>query len=169
MALSIASAFRLRNKLKEKIKKLTDLTDSAHVSTPMGTPENTAIFDGKSFSKTIETISYLMTTLRKFNIAIEKANTVNKENLITLESLKAEIAFYDGIVRKVRRIEKYTYEYNPSGGSDKIELEPVLDQKTVVSHLDGLKKKKDEIEEHLANSNFSVQVDFDQNLINRLL
>ena len=169
MALSITSAFRLRNKLKEKIKKLTDLTDSADVSTPMGTPENTAAFDGKSFMETIDTVSRLMAILRDFNIAIDKANIINKENLITLESLKAEIAFYDGIVRKVRRVEKYTYEYNPSGGRDKIELEPVLDQKTVVSRLDELKMKKDAIEEHLANSNFSVQVDFDQNLINRLL
>ena len=169
MALSIASAFRLRNKLKEKIKKLTDLTDSAGVTTPIGTPENSAVFDGKSFMETINTVSCLMVILRDFNIAIDKANIINKENLIILESLKAEIAFYDGIVRKVRRVEKYAYEYNPSGGRDKIELEPVLDQKTVVSRLDELKMKKDAIEEHLANSNFSVQVDFDQNLINRLL
>jgi hypothetical protein len=169
MALSIASAFRLRNKLKEKIKKLTNLTESADVTTPKGTPENTAVFDGKSFVETISAVSLLMETLRDFNIAIDKANAVNKEDLITLESLKAEIAFYDEIARKVRRAEKYFYENNPAGGKDKIELEPVLDQKTVVSRFENLKKKKDEIEDRLANSNFSVQVDFDQNIINRLL
>jgi hypothetical protein len=169
MALSIASAFRLRNKLKDRIKKLTGLTESANVTTPRGTPENTAVFDGKSFAETIDTVSLLMAVLRDFNIAIDKANTVNKEDLITLESLKAEIAFYDEIARKTRRAEKYSYEYNPAGGRDKIELEPVLDQKTVVSRLEGLKRKKDEIEERLSNSNFSAQVDFDQNIINRLL
>ena len=169
MALSIASAFRLRNKLKERIKKLTDLTESANMTTPKGTIENKAVFDGKSFNETIDMVSRLMSILRDFNIAIDKANMVNKENLITLESLKAEISFYNGIVQKVRRMEKYTYEYNSAGGRDKIELEPVLDQKTMVSRLDGLKKKKDDLEEQLANSNFSVQVDFDQNLINQLL
>jgi len=169
MALNIASAFRLRNKLKEKIKKLIDLTDSASVTTPKGIPENTTVFDGKSFTETIENVSRLMSILRDFNLAIDKANIINKENLITLESLKAEISFYDGIVRKARRAEKYSYEYNPAGGRDKIELEPVLDQKAMVSYLDSLKKKKDEIEEQLANSNFSVQVDFDQNIINSLL
>ena len=69
----------------------------------------------------------------------------------------------------MRRVEKYAYEYNPAGGRDKIELEPVLDQNAVVSRLDALKKKKDDIEEQLANSNFSVLVHFDQNIINQLL
>jgi hypothetical protein len=55
------------------------------------------------------------------------------------------------------------------GGRNKIEQEPVLNQKTVVAYLEELKKKKDAIEEKLAASNFSVQVDFDQNRIKSLL
>jgi hypothetical protein len=169
MALTITSAFRLRNKLKEKISKLTSLTGSAETTRPAGKEENTVVFDGKTFNETISTVSFLMTTLRDFNLAIEKANTVNKEDLITLESLKAEIAFYESIAGKFRRVEKYSYEYNATGGRDKIELEPVLDQKVIVSRLDELKKKKDEIEERLANSNFKTIVEFDQARINKLL
>jgi molybdopterin converting factor small subunit len=169
MALTITTAFRLRNKLKEKIGKLTSLANSAEITKPVGKEENTAVFDGKTFKETISAVRLLMTTLRDFNLAIEKANTVNKEDLITLESLKAEIAFYDSIAGKFRRVEKYSYEYNSSGGRDKIELETVLDQKAIVSHLDELKKKKDEIEERLANSNFKTVVEFDQALINKLL
>jgi hypothetical protein len=169
MALSIASAFRLRNKLKERIKKLTGLTDSAAITKPVGTAENTTIFDGKTFSETIANVSLLMSTLRDFNIAIDKANAVNREDLIALETLKAEIAFYDNITRQIRQADKYSYEYNSAGGRDKIELEPVLDQKAVVARHEEIKKKKDEIEEKLANSNFRVQVDFDQNIINKLI
>jgi molybdopterin converting factor small subunit len=169
MALTIASAFRLRNKLKEKISKLTSLTGSADMTKPANQAENTTVFDGKTFSETISAVSLLMATLKDFNLAIEKANAVNKEDLITLESLKAEIAFYDSIVNKFRRVEKYSYEYNSSGGRDKIELEPVLDQKTLVSKLEELKKKKDEIEERLANSNFKTVVEFDQVLMDKLL
>jgi hypothetical protein len=138
MALTITSVFRLRNKLKEKISKLTSLTGGAEITKPMGKEENTVVFDGKTFKETISAICLLMTILRDFNLAIEKANVVNKEDLITLESLKVEIAFYESIVGKFRRAEKYTYKYNASGGRDKIELEPVPDQKVIVSRLDEL-------------------------------
>jgi hypothetical protein len=169
MAVSITSAFRLRNKLKEKISKLTSLTGGAEITKPAGREENTAFFDGKTFGETISTVCLLMATLRDFNLAIEKANAVNKEDLISLESLKAEIAFYESLAGKFRMVEKYSYEFNPAGGRDKIELEPVLDQRIIVSRLDELKKEKDKIEERLADSNFKTMVEFDQARINKLL
>jgi hypothetical protein len=169
MALTITFAFRLRNRLKERIKKLTSLTDAADITKPVDKEEHTAIFDGKTFKETISAVCLLMATLRDFNLAIERANTVNKEDLIALESLKAEIAFYESIAEKFRHVEKHSYEYNPTGGRDKIELELVLEQKAIVSHLDELKKKKDEIEERLTTSNFKTMVEFDQARISNLL
>jgi acyl carrier protein len=169
MGLNMASAFRLRNKLKERIKELTDACRMASVTKARGEAENTTSLDGKSFADSLANVSLLMATLRDFNLAIEKANAVNKEDLITLETLKAEIAFYDTMVDMVRRAEKFDYEYNPDGGRNKIELELVLDQQMVVVHFKELKKKKDAIEEKLAASNFAVQVDFDQEIIYRLL
>jgi hypothetical protein len=169
MGLTITSAFRLRNKLKERIKELTKACGRASVIKALGTEENTAGFDGKSFADTVASVSLLMSTLRDFNLAIEKANAVNKEDLITLETLKAEIAFYDTIADKVRSAEQFDYEYNPDGGKDKIKLELVLDQQAVVAHYSELKKRKEAIEEKLVNTNFTVQVNFDQEKINRLL
>jgi hypothetical protein len=169
MGLSISSAFRLRNKLKERIKELTRACEKAPIAKHRGTEENTASFDGKSFADTVANVSLLMAVLRDFNLAIDKANIVNKEDLITLETLKAEIAFYDTIADKIRRFEKFEYEYNPDGGRDKIEMELVLDQQKIVAQCKELKKKKDAIEGKLANINFTVQVDFDQEKINRLL
>jgi hypothetical protein len=169
MGLTIASAFRLRNKLKERIKELTNACERAPVTKALGTEENTTGFDGKSFSDSIANVSLLMSTLRDFNLAIEKANVVNKEDLITLETLKAEIAFYDTIVSKVRNAGKFEYEDNPNGGRDKVELELVLDRQAIVTHFKELRKKKNTVEEKLAASNFTVQVNFDQEIINRLL
>ena len=169
MGLNIASAFRLRNKLKERIKELTRTCQRARVTKPVGTPEITTSFDGKSFTDSIANVSLLMATLRDFNLAIEKSNAANKEDLIALETLKAEIAFYDTIVGKIRNAERFEYEYNKDGGQDKIELEPVLNQQAVVDHWKNLRKKKDAIEEKLANSNLSIKVDFDQEIITRLL
>ena len=169
MSLSIASAFRLRNKLKEKIKRLSEIIGRAETTKPEGTDENITIFDGNTFKETIAQVSILMATLRDFNIAIDKANSGNKEALINLESLKAEIAFYENITQKVRSAPLYSYEYNAEGGRDKIKQEALLSQKEIVAHLDSLKKMKDCIEEQLAKSNIETQVDYDQNIISDLL
>ena len=169
MSVNIASAFRLRNKLKERIKRLSDIAMRADVTKPEGTDENISVFDGKTFAETIEEVSLLMMTLRDFNAAIEKANVLNREDLISLESLKAEISFYESITQKVRGAPQYSYEYNAEGGRDKIKQELLLSQKKVITHLDALKKKKDGIEEKLAKSNMEVLVDYDQNIINKLL
>ena len=169
MSFSMTSAFRLRNKLKERIKRLSEITGRADVTKPEGTEENTAIFDGKTFKDTTEQVSILMNVLRDFNIAIDKANSVNKEALINLESLKAEIAFYENITQKVRNAPLYSYEYNAEGGRDKIKQEALLSQKDIVAHLESLKKKKDDIEEKLTKSNIETQVNFDQNYIINIL
>jgi hypothetical protein len=169
MALSIASAFRLRNKLKERIKRLSEITGRAEAVKPEGTDENTAVFDGKTFRETIAEVSTLMAVLRDFNLAIDKANAVNKEALINLESLKAEIAFYEGIAQKVRNAPLYSYEHNAEGGRDKIKQEALLSQKEIVAHLESLKKRKDGIEEKLAESNILTHVGYDQNIIAQLL
>ena len=169
MSLNIASAFRLRNKLKERIKELTKACERASVTKTVGIEENTAVFDGKSFSDSIALVSLLMSTLRDFNLAIEKANAINKEDIITMETLKAEFAFYNTIINKARSTSKFEFEYNPDGGRNKVELELVLDRETLVTNYKELKKKIDALEEKLANSNFTVKVDFDQEVINSLL
>jgi predicted aspartyl protease len=169
MGLNIASAFRLRNKLKERIKKLSEISQRAEVTKQIGTLENVSTFDGKTFNETVAEVSFLMATLQNFNIAIDKANEVNREDLIGLETLKAEIAFYDFLTQKIRQAPRISYEYNKEGGRDKIEMEFLLDQKAVVSHLEILKKKKDEIEEKLADSNFKTEVNFDKSIIEKLL
>ncbi|MDR1956869.1 MAG: hypothetical protein LBQ30_08455 [Treponema sp.] len=159
--ITIASAFRWRNKLKEKIKKLTTQMSRADTVKDVGTAEHTAPFDGKTFSETITTVDHLMVVLRDLNIAIDKANSINREDLITLETTKAAIALYEDITDQCRRAEKVRYEYNAAGGRDKIALEPILDQKALVDQLDRLKQTKDAIEEKLADSNGKIPVDFD--------
>ena len=169
MVLNIASSFRLRNKLKERIKRLTEIAGRADVTKAEGSEENRTIFDGKTFEKTIDEVSVLMATLRDFNLAIDKANLLNKEDLINLESLKAEISFYENITQKVRNAPLFSYEYNAEGGRDKVKQELLLSQKNVIEHLSSIKKKKDEIEEKLAKSNNETKVDFDPNIINKLI
>jgi hypothetical protein len=86
MGINMASAFRLRNKLKERIKELTKACESISVTKARGKAENTTNFDGKSFADTVTNVSLLMATLRDFNLAIEKVNAVNIVGKISLVS-----------------------------------------------------------------------------------
>jgi hypothetical protein len=167
--LTIASAFRLRNKLKERIKTLSAQIGRADAVKDAGTAENTSLFDGKTFSQTIKAADDLMSSLRELNLAIEGANVVNRADLIALETLKAKIALFEDIADKCRRQEKVRYEYNAEGGRDKVELECLLDQQAIVSRLEELKKNKEAIEEKLAESNVRTTVNFDANAVKDLL
>jgi len=169
MALNIATAFRLRNKLKERIRKLTDIISGAEITKPVGTEEKTAALDGKTLNEVVENVRFLMATLREFNFAIDRANIVNKEDLISLETLKAEIAFYESLTVKVRNARTHKFDHNSEGGKDKIELEPLLDQQLIIAHFRDLKKQKEALEERLATSNGSTQVPFDRSIIDNLL
>ncbi|GHU70453.1 hypothetical protein FACS189450_04920 [Spirochaetia bacterium] len=167
--LTIASAFRLRNKLKERIKKLTAQIDRADAVKDVGAEENTSLFDGKTFAQTIKAVDALMSSLRELNLAIESANVVNRADLIALETLKARIALFEDIADKCRRQAKVRYEYNTEGGKDKVELESLLDQRAIVTQLEGFKKDKESIEEKLAESNFRTAVNFDPDSVKALL
>jgi hypothetical protein len=166
---TIAAAFRLRNKLKERIKTLTTQIERANVTKDYGTAENTAGFDGRTFGQMLELVEKLMGVLRDLNRAIEKANVVNKDDLISLETIKAHIALYTAVADKCRSAEKFRYEYNAEGGHDKIEQEPILNQTAIVAKLEGFKKTKDQIEEKLAEANFKTPVDFDTEAVKKLL
>ena len=167
--LTIASAFRLRNKLKERIKKLSAQINRADAVKDAGTAENTSLFDGKTFAETIKAVDTLMSSLRELNLAVDTANVVNRADLIALETIKAKIALFEEIADKCRRQEKFRYEYNAEGGKDKIALEPLLDQMAIVSRLEELKKNKEAQEEKLAESNFRTAVNFDANSVQDLL
>jgi transcription antitermination factor NusG len=103
----------------------------------------------------------------EFNQAIERANEVNRVNLITLESLKAKIALYEQAAEKCRAFKGYEYEYPDNRKSDwsgemvKVFKEPLVDQKAVVETLNALKKEKNALEDKLSRSNGEVTVDFD--------
>jgi len=63
MGVNISSAFRKRNKLKERIKELTKACETASITKALGTAENTMGFDGKSFADSVANVSLLMAVL----------------------------------------------------------------------------------------------------------
>jgi hypothetical protein len=158
---NLASAFRLRNKLKEKISNLTDAIDSAEFSKTVGSEENTSPCDGMTLMEAIVEVCTLMDLLLELNGRIEKANASNREPLIELETLKAKIAFYEKLVRKCRQGKTYEFEYDEEGERVKVAKEALVDQGAVTSVLAALKKEKDALEDKLTTVNFNTAVDFD--------
>jgi hypothetical protein len=111
-----------------------------------------------------------MDALRRLNFAIDQANFVNRESLITLETTNSELALYNSVADKCRREIKTTrLMENEAGGYTKVELEPLIDQRAVVTRLNSLKKAKEDLEESLAASNFKTPVNFNIREVQGLL
>jgi hypothetical protein len=163
--LNLTSSFRLRNKLKERITGLSNAIESAEFTKTAGTEENTRACDGKTITAAIAEVDALMELLRELNAKIEKANTVNRDSLIILETLKAKIAFYEKLAQKCRRSKPYEFEYDKEGERVKVDKEPLVDQKQITAVLAALKKEKDALEEKINAVNFSAAVDFDPEII----
>ncbi|MDR1221129.1 MAG: hypothetical protein LBK73_16200 [Treponema sp.] len=158
---SLASSFRLRNKLKERISGLINAIEGAEFSKTIGAEEDVSPCDGKTLEEAIAEVHALMDLLQELNVRIEKANAVNRNFLIMLETLKAKIAFYEKIAQKRRHCRKYEFEYDEQGERIKVVKESLVDQKAVAATLANLKKEKDSMEEKIAAFNFSIAVDFD--------
>ena len=171
--MNLNSAFRLRNRLKEKIKELNRMVENADYEKNVGVEEAKWKLDGSTLQDLIEKTSKLMHLLGDFNEAIEKANEPNRIALIRLETLKSELAFYEGIVIKCRACKGFDYEY-PDGkySSDdmiKVIKEIVLDQSAIVKTRDNLRREKDRLEEGLARKNAEAKVDFDETQISAVI
>jgi hypothetical protein len=166
---NINSAFRLRNRLKEKIQRLNFLIVSASYEKEAGTEENCTKLDGRTLQETIAQAASLMNLLCDFNKEIEKVNEVNRASLTTLESVKAKIALYEQITESCRACKGYEDEYREvrAVGYEKVRVikELVLDQALMVKELDALKKEKNQLEEKLSRSNYETKVDFDTDRI----
>ena len=166
---NLASSFRLRNKLKERIAGLSNAIEGAEFTKTTGTAENTSACDGLTLMDAIAEVDALMGLLRELNAKIEQANTANRDSLIALETLKAKIAFYEKVAHKRRRSREYDFEYDKEGERVKVDKEPLVDQGHITNALAVLKKEKDALEEKITAANFNVAVDFDpEKILSRL-
>jgi hypothetical protein len=171
--LSINAAFRLRNKLKETIARLKALVERADYDREEGAEENRSKLDGRTLEETIAEAVRLMNLLCDFNQAIEKANQVNRADLVTLDTVRAKIALYEEIAEKCRAFVRCTEKTRRMATGEfetiKVLHESLLDQAAAIKTLDALKKEKDELEETLARHNYEITVDFDGDLIRAAL
>jgi hypothetical protein len=102
----------LRNKLRERISGLISAIEDAGFNKSIGTEENAGPCDGKTLEESIAEVHAFMDILQELNVRMEKANEVNRDFLIMLETLKTKIAFYEKIAQKCRRYRKCEFECN---------------------------------------------------------
>jgi len=171
--MNLNEAFRLRNRLKDRIKDLKERVTNAEYEKTENTEEFTRRLDGKTLKETIEITDTLMDLLCAFSEAIENANIVNRLDLVRLEALKQKLAFYSGIVQKCRKTKGFDYEY-PDGtySSDsmvKVKKVLVLEQQSIIEKYNALRSETDKLEAKIAKQNMKIQVDFDGSKIESAL
>jgi hypothetical protein len=162
--LNINSAFRLRNRLKEKVAHLSNMVAGAAYEKEAGTKEQGGALDGMTLAEAIPRATALMDLLCEFNQAIEKANEANRADLVALETIRAKIALYGQITQKCRQFTGTKSVWRREG-DETIIMEPLLDQREMVKELAALKAQKSSMEEKLSRSNYGTKVDFDADRI----
>jgi DNA-binding protein YbaB len=170
--MNISEAFRLRNRLNDKIRNLKERVAKAEYEKTEGAEENSWCLDGKTLKETIEVTDTLMDLLCAFNEAIENANAENRLDLVHMEALKQKLAFYSGIVQKCREGKRFDYEYPEGYGSEKmIKVTKVLviDQPDMVGKYNALKNESAKLEAKLAKQNARISVGFDASKIEEAL
>ena len=173
--MNINEAFRLRNRLKDRIRELRERVANAEYEKTVDTEEHTRPLDGKTLKETIEITTSLMDLLCSFNEAIEEANAVNRIDLVRMEGLKQKLAFYSCIAKKCREGKGYEYEYPNGGRYDinttmiKVEKVLVIDQQTNVEKYNKIRSEIDKLESKITKQNVKIQVDFDLNKIEGVL
>jgi DNA-binding protein YbaB len=170
--MNINEAFRLRNRLKDRIRDLKERVANAEYEKTEGGEENTWRLDGKTLAETIEVTDTLMDLLSALNEAIENANAENRLDLVRMETLKQKLAFYSGIVLKCREGKRFDYEY-PEGYSSekmiKVIKVLVLDQSCMVGKYNALKNENSQLEAKLSRQNAKINVEFDASKIEKAL
>jgi len=170
--MNINEAFRLRNRLKDKIRDLRERVANAEYEKTEGAEENSWSLDGKTLKETIEVTDTLMDLLCAFNEAIENANAVNRLDLVRMEALKQKCAFYSGIVLKCRGGKRFDWDYPEAYSSEKMIKVPkvlVLDQPNMVGRYNALKNENAKLEAKLAKQNAKINVEFDASKIEAAL
>ena len=171
--MTIIEAFRLRNRLKDRIRYLKELTANAQYVKNEGTEEFTRPLDGKTLKETIEATDSFMDLLCIFSQAIESANAVNRTDLVRMESLKQKLSFYSEVLNKCRKTKEYEIEYsNGSYTLDsmiKVIKVLVIDQPGIAEKRNALISEIDKLEAKLARQNSKIEVDFDLSKIEEVL
>jgi hypothetical protein len=163
--MNINSAFRLRNRLKEKIQHLNNLIKNATYEKEEDAEEKGVELDGMILKEALAKAIALMDLLCDFNKAIETANEINRADLVALESIRAKIALYEQITAKCRVCKGFEHQYKEvaSGIYKEVKIikHPLLDQSAMVKELDIFRKEKTSLEEKLSRSNYAAKVNFD--------
>jgi hypothetical protein len=168
--MNISEAMKLRNKLKQKIEDLQQsvLNCDFGVRIPQIESEDDgsdeakkyANLDGKTYDEALIEIDEIRDALRDLNLAIEKANEVNRLALNELHSLSSSISWEERMVRTARNFKESTMMYE-QGSEKPVEVFFRRASKTdFVKRLASLKKRKDELEDVISANNGRTVVQY---------
>ena len=162
--MNITAAMKLRNKLKSRLDVLQTCVKSIDFELDIDADPKKAwpILDGATYEGALDEIDRTRDALSALNLAIEKANEVNRLNLNELHSLESHIAWEQTMVVKARSFVEKKEEFEGDMGNRRkvVKLYQPVTKRDFVSRLAGLRKRRDEIEEAISKANGSTEVAF---------
>lgn len=160
--ISLAKAFRIRNKLKEKVtQKMSDWN-----YTPKSWPENMSPSykrsDGRSAKQVIDDFEWLENVLLSLNIAINYANQKQAQAInLRINSINDRMRFLEMAYEEVLRQPDIKEDTNRVTGVTNItKMETAIQNPNEIkSIIDHLKNTKFDLETKLSELNATTQVD----------
>lgn len=162
MEMSLASAFRYRNKVKKILFRIKYRLEGCNVAVD---PEDVAHanqgFETKSYDGDVKLLLDLMDLLFTVNLAIDNANEGAHEILATINTCSAKIDLLNKVTGNIRGSKLYWQDRNTvSGEIKKIAMQPLY-QKDWLDELNESRKKMNLYEDKLNAFNARTMVNFD--------
>ena len=162
MELSLADAFRYRNKVKKVLNRIKTKVERENVAIdPEDLDHINQGFETKSYDGDVSLLLGLMNLLYTVNCAIDKANEGAREILNTINTCSAKIELLNKVTNNVMGCKLYKQDRNPvSGEIKKIALQPLY-QKDWQEELVECRKTINLYEEKLSVFNAATLLKFD--------
>lgn len=161
LVLSIADAFKLRNKIKAKIAELSMVLqrEALYKDPDLTTEESLRAFDGIAFDTVVCNAEALMDSLCALNTAIDTTNVRLRDTLNALETLKVKQSLNKNILDKIRGSAVFETKVNTvSGETIKTRLVPIFENKDVyVQKEKDFALQKQKLEDEIAAGNASLK------------
>jgi hypothetical protein len=158
-AITLQSAFRLRNSLKKSIELQKNRIRSCEISKEIGAEEDTNVY-GATLQEMVKRCDQSMCELLVLNKKIEAANNANRNQIEELQTARARLDYFLSVEGMFRSFSPLTKEIN-NGVLFETKWEPKLNSAEIRQTTEALRKEKDRIETALENANATITVEVD--------
>jgi hypothetical protein len=159
--INLNTAFKVRSQLRKEIDEMEGQLRNMKISRPIGQKQGDVLFEGKEPEDLINEISEAMSLLEMISLKIEKANSVEaNEIIVKINSTNDLVVVYKKIYDRVMSESLSDIETNHVTGVREEKPRLLLVSPTKYRNiLKDLRKEKASLENKLSEANGRAQID----------